>query len=119
MSLNLSSPLLRNLVVGSLLGLLPALLSVRAQGRPPAAVEVSSAQLKAMTPQIVATGQVQSKSGADMAAAIGGLFLGQLQIASTELESIGLLALRLQAWRQGIGFEGQARLYRIMRELAA
>ena len=76
MSLNLSSPLVRNLVAGSLLGLLPALLSVRAQGqapgRPPAAVEVSTAQMKAMTPQIVATGQVQSKSGADMAAAIGG-----------------------------------------------
>lgn len=72
MSPNLSSPLLRNLIVGSLLGLLPALLSVRAQGRPPAAVEVSSAQMKAMTPQLLATGQVQSKSGADMAAAIGG-----------------------------------------------
>ena len=40
--------------------------------RPAAAVETSRASLRDLAPSITATGQVQSRSGADMAAGIGG-----------------------------------------------
>lgn len=41
-------------------------------GKAPAAVEVTAAAIKSMTPQVIATGQVQSRSGADIAAGIQG-----------------------------------------------
>ncbi len=122
MSLNLSSPLVRNLVAGSLIGLLPALLSVRAQGRPPAAVEVSTAQMKAMTPQIVATGQVQSKSGADMAAAIGGqlAFIAEPGTAVAKgavIARIDIDEIRLQRAEQAArGTRGEVALRQAQRE---
>lgn len=55
-----------------LVGLLTVSLSAHAQGRPPAAVEVVHARLQAMTPQLVVTGQVQPRDGADMAAGVAG-----------------------------------------------
>lgn len=50
--------------------LMPSLLP--AQERPAPAVEVASAQLRQLAPTVTATGQVQSRSGAGIAAAVGG-----------------------------------------------
>lgn len=52
--------------------ILPLVMPAQAQGRPPAAVEIVTAETRAMTPQIVATGQVTARDGAELAAAIGG-----------------------------------------------
>ena len=43
-----------------------------AQTRPPAAIQTARASLRELSPSISATGQVQSRSGADMAAGVGG-----------------------------------------------
>lgn len=56
-----------------LLGLALIPLSAFAQGpRPPAAVEVVGAQLRQLTPTVTATGQVQSRAGAELAAGVEG-----------------------------------------------
>ncbi len=54
-----------------LLALLLLPLTAAAQGRP-AAVEITKAELRQLAPRVVATGQVQSRSGGDMAAGIAG-----------------------------------------------
>ena len=59
------------IAIAVMLGLVSTL--ALAQGdRPAAAVETSRAALRDLAPSITATGQVQSRSGADMAAGIAG-----------------------------------------------
>lgn len=58
------------LIMLALLG--PALPAAAQPGQPPAAVETTQATLRSLTPTITATGQVQSRAGADMAAGIAG-----------------------------------------------
>ena len=98
-------------------------LPVFAQQRPAAAVEVTAAELRQLAPSVTATGQVQSRSGAGIAAAVA----GQLQWVAepgTRLEKGATIArmdvdeLRLQRLEQAARVtRGQVSLKQAEREL--
>lgn len=106
-----------------LLPLLFVTSAVLAQERPASAVETSKAQMRKLAPTVTAAGQVQSRSGADMAAGTGGQ-LEWVAEPGTRVARGGLIArvdvaeLRLQRAEQAARLtRGQVALKQAEREL--